>query len=148
MRWEFSDTLLKNSRWIQWIRRLFASIESGAKSAGKCPMRTLAPRRIFTSRRTYSDYYQQLYASAYHRFYPYSDPYHGKTGRHALTSHKIYFSTKLGIAVLSGTWRDAPADGKIQYIPVRIPPSPPQKIALFVQNKAIFFLFSSNFSPK
>ena len=76
---------------------------------------------------------------------PYSDPYHGKTGRHALTSHKIYFSKKLGIAVLSGTWRDAPADGKIQYIPVRIPPSPPQKATLFVENRVVFLLFSAVF---
>ena len=58
---------------------------------------------------------------------PYSDPYHDKTGRHALTSNKIYFSKKSGIATLSGTWRNTPAHGKIQYIPVRIPPSPPQQ---------------------
>ena len=60
-------------------------------------------------------------------FDPYSDPYHGKTGRHALTSNKNYFSKKSGIATLSGTWRDTPAHGKIQYIPVRIPPSPPKR---------------------
>ena len=60
-------------------------------------------------------------------FGPYSDPYHGKTGRHTLTSNKICFSKKPGIATLSGTWSDTPAHGKIQYIPVRIPPSPPQE---------------------
>lgn len=57
----------------------------------------------------------------------YFDPYHGKPGRHALTSNKIYFSKKLGFAVLSGTRSDSPPDGKIQHIPVRIPPSPPQE---------------------
>ena len=60
-------------------------------------------------------------------FDPYSDPYHGKTGRHTLTSNKIYFSKKSGIATLSGTWSDTPAHSKIQYIPVRIPPSPPKR---------------------
>ena len=58
-------------------------------------------------------------------FDPYSDPYHGKTGRHALTSNKIYFSKKSGIATLSGTWSNTPAHGKTQYIPVQIPPSAP-----------------------
>ena len=78
---------------------------------------------------------------------PYSDPYHGKTGRHALTSHKIYFSKKLGIAVLSGTWRDAPADGKIQYIPVRIPPSPP-KMNLVLQRGQGSFIFTGTHVKK
>ena len=34
-------------------------------------------------------------------FDPYSDPYHGKTGRHTLTSNKICFSKKSGIAILA-----------------------------------------------
>ena len=78
-------------------------------------------------------------------FDPYSDPYHGKTGRHTLTSNKICFSKKPGIATLSGTWRDTPAHGNIQYIPVRIPPSPPQKATLFVENRVVFLLFSAVF---
>ena len=90
-------------------------------------IKALTSRRIFTLRRSHSNYYHRLYTSSHYRFDPYSDPYHGKTGRHTLTSNKIYFSKKSGIATLSGTWSDTPAHSKIQYIPVRIPPSPPKK---------------------
>ena len=78
---------------------------------------------------------------------PYSDPYHGKTGRHALTSNKICFSKKPGIATLSSTWRDTPAHGNIQYIPVRIPPSPP-KTNLVPQRGQGSFIFTSTHVKK
>ena len=80
-------------------------------------------------------------------FGPYSDPYHGKTGRHTLTSNKICFSKKPGIATLSGTWSDTPAHGKIQYIPVRIPPSPP-KMNLVPQRGQGSFIFTSTHVKK
>ena len=80
-------------------------------------------------------------------FDPYSDPYHGKTGRHTLTSNKICFSKKPGIATLSGTWSDTPAHGKIQYIPVRIPPSPP-KMNLVPQRGQGSFIFTSTHVKK
>ena len=108
-------------------------------------IKALTSRRIFTLRRSHSNYYHRLYTSSHYRFDPYSDPYHGKTGRHTLTSNKIYFSKKSGIATLSGTWSDTPAHGKIQYIPVRIPPSLSQKTTLFVVNRVVFLLLSAVF---
>ena len=69
-----------------------------------------------------------------------------RQGIRLLTSNKIYFSKKLGFAVLSGTRSDSPPDGKIQHIPVRIPPSPPQKATLFVENRVVCLLFSAVFS--
>ena len=64
-------------------------------------IKALTSRRIFTLRRSHSNYYHRLYTSSHYRFDPYSDPYHGKTGRHTLTSNKIYFSKSLELQHLA-----------------------------------------------
>ena len=83
------------------------------------------PRNIATRSRFYSRRSANTYPSleSDHK----NDPYHGKTGQHALTSNKIFFSKSPVFAVHRGIVRHLPAEHKIQALPVRIPPSPPQE---------------------
>lgn len=83
------------------------------------------PRNIATRSRFYSRRSANTYPSleSDHK----NDPYHGKTGQHALTSNKIFFSKSPVFAVHRGIVRHLPAEHKIQSLPVRIPPSPPQE---------------------
>lgn len=83
------------------------------------------PRNIATRSRFYSRRSANTYPSleSDHK----NDPYHGKTGQHALTSNKIFFSKSPVFAVHRGIVRHLPAEHKIQSLPVRIPPSPPNK---------------------
>ena len=82
------------------------------------------PRNIATRSRFYSRRSANTYPSleSDHK----NDPYHGKTGQHALTSNKIFFSKSPVFAVHRGIVRHLPAEHKIQSLPVRIPPSPPE----------------------
>ena len=82
------------------------------------------PRNIATRSRFYSWRSANTYPSleSDHK----NDPYHGKTGQHALTSNKIFFSKSPVFAVHRGIVRHLPAERKIQSLPVRIPPSPPK----------------------
>lgn len=83
------------------------------------------PRNIATRSRFYSRRSANTYPSleSDHK----NDPYHGKTGQHALTSNKIFFSKSPVFAVHRGIVRHLPAEHKIQSLPVRIPPSPPKE---------------------
>lgn len=83
------------------------------------------PRNIATRSRFYSRRSANTYPSleSDHK----NDPYHGKTGQHALTSNKIFFSKSPVFAVHRGIVRHLPAEHKIQSLPVRISPSPPRR---------------------
>lgn len=76
------------------------------------------PRNIATRSRFYSRRSANTYPSleSDHK----NDPYHGKTGQHALTSNKIFFSKSPVFAVHRGIVRHLPAEHKIQSLPVRI----------------------------
>lgn len=97
------------------------------------------PRNIATRSRFYSRRSANTYPSleSDHK----NDPYHGKTGQHALTSNKIFFSKSPVFAVHRGIVRHLPAEHKIQSLPVRIPPSPP-KIGKHQQVLADFSFFT------
>ena len=84
------------------------------------------PRNIATRSRFYSRRSANTYPSleSDHK----NDPYHGKTGQHALTSNKIFFSKSPVFAVHRGIVRHLPAEHKIQSLPVRISPSPKNPI--------------------
>ena len=96
------------------------------------------PRNIATRSRFYSRRSANTYPSlkSDHK----NDPYHGKTGQHALTSNKIFFSKSPVFAVHRGIVRHLPAEHKIQSLPVRIPPSPP-KTAPAESRCCLFFPF-------
>lgn len=96
------------------------------------------PRNIATRSRFYSRRSANTYPSleSDHK----NDPYHGKTGQHALTSNKIFFSKSPVFAVHRGIVRHLPAEHKIQSLPVRIPPSPPKKVLKLDGFKAFLFL--------
>ena len=83
------------------------------------------PRNIATRSRFYSRRSANTYPSleSDHK----NDPYHGKTGQHALTSNKIFFSKSPVFAVHRGIVRHLPAEHKIQSLPVRIPPAAPRR---------------------
>lgn len=97
------------------------------------------PRNIATRSRFYSRRSANTYPSleSDHK----NDPYHGKTGQHALTSNKIFFSKSPVFAVHRGIVRHLPAEHKIQSLPVRIPPSPPRKQTLTKHVSVCFFFF-------
>ena len=104
------------------------------------------PRNIATRSRFYSRRSANTYPSleSDHK----NDPYHGKTGQHALTSNKIFFSKSPVFAVHRGIVRHLPAEHKIQSLPVRIPPSPPQKALEPSGFKAFLFCVLQAFSPQ
>ena len=105
------------------------------------------PRNIATRSRFYSRRSANTYPSleSDHK----NDPYHGKTGQHALTSNKIFFSKSPVFAVHRGIVRHLPAEHKIQSLPVRIPPAAPAKKPVFdLDQKQVSFYFEVIIFPE
>ena len=105
------------------------------------------PRNIATCSRFYSRRSANTYPSleSDHK----NDPYHGKTGQHALTSNKIFFSKSPVFAVHRGIVRHLPAEHKIQSLPVRIPPAAPAKKPVFdLDQKQVSFYFEVIIFPE